>query len=426
MKQSQDTSNPKEKKTSEDKKSQKQGYKTKEDSSKKVEKTEKKKKPEEDNKAIKYRIYPSEQQKALFAQTFGCCRKIYNLMLADKIDNYQLTKSFGNQTPAQYKEEFPFLREVDSLALANVQLDLQQAMKNHFDNPQHFGFPKFKSRKKCRKSYTTNNQSGTISIENGKIKLPKLGWVKAAIHRMPGPDWRLKSATVSQDGDGKYYASVLFAFKKKAINKVTVDTVPPEKVLGLDYKSDGLYMDNNGHCADMPKYYWESHNRLAKEQHRLSRKKGGRKGETPSNNYLKQKMKVAKVHKHIANQRMDYLHKLSTEIANQYDIVCVESLNMKAIANNGFHNGKATMDNGYGMFLNMLEYKLKERGKNFVKVDKFFPSSQLCSKCGNRKKLTLTERVYTCSCGAVMDRDHNAAINIRNEGLRILQNQAAS
>ena len=160
---------------------------------------------------------------------------------------------------------------------------------------------------------------------------------------------------------------------------------------------------------------------VSKEQRRLSRKIGNKKGSAKSNNYLKQLYKVNKIHRHITNQRLDNLHKISTEIANQYDIVCVEDLDMKAIGNKGFGNGKATFDNGYGMFLNMLEYKLKERGKYFVKVDKWYPSSQICHCCGSVKKLDLKDRVYTCDCGYTGDRDHNAAINILTEGLRILQ-----
>lgn len=180
-------------------------------------------------------------------------------------------------------------------------------------------------------------------------------------------------------------------------------------------------MDSNGNKAGVHKYYRESHKKLAKQQRRLSRKAGSKKNETKSSNYFKQMRKVNRIYRKIANQRLDSLHKKSTEIANQYDIVCVEDLDMKAIGNKGFGNGKATFDNSYGMFLNMLEYKLKERGKYFVKVDKWYPSSQICHCCGSVKKFDLKDRVYTCDCGYTGDRDHNAAINILTEGLRILQ-----
>lgn len=373
------------------------------------------------NKAIKYRVYPTPEQEILFAKTFGCCRKVYNLMLADKIACYEETKSFGKQTPAMYKKDYPFLKEVDSLALANVQLHLQRALKNCFDKNRKSrnGFPKFKSAKHSRKSYTTNNQKGTIAIiDNKYIKLPKIGRVKAVIHRIPDTEWIMKSATVSQDGDGKYYISILFVFEK-IINNIAVS----DHAIGFDYASDGLYTDSNGKKGTNHKYYRESQNKLAKEQRKLSRMKGSGKSEAKSNNYRKQLRKVNKIHKHIRNQRLDNLHKISTEIANQYDVVCVESLNMRAMSNKGFGNGKATLDNGYGIFLNLLEYKLADRGKYFIKVDKWFPSSQICNCCGtvHTEMKDLSIRTMRCDCGFVLDRDHNAALNIKNEGLRILK-----
>ena len=375
------------------------------------------------NKAMKYRLYPTTEQSVFFAKTFGCCRKVYNLMLADKIKSYEKTKSFGKQTPAMYKKAYPFLKEVDSLALANVQLHLQSAMKNCFDKKRKArnGFPNYKSAKHSRKSYTTNNQNGTIAITENGIKLPKIGIIKAVIHRQPNETWKIKSATISQDRDGKFYASVLFEYDAEVI----VMSKMSSNAIGLDYKSDGLYMDSNGNKADLHKYYRESQTKLAKEQRKLSRKIGSSKGEEKSNNYRKQQKKLAKIHRHIANQRLDSLHKKSTEIANQYDIVYVETLNMRAMANKGFGNGKATLDNGYGLFLQMLNYKLSERGKYLVKVDKWYPSSGLCSCCGKQKKMKLNDRIYICSCGLVIDRDQNAAKNILQEGLRLLREEVA-
>ncbi len=379
------------------------------------------------NKAIKYRVYPTTEQAIKFVQTFGCCRKVWNLMLADKIAYYKTTGESLQTTPAIYKKEYTFLKEVDSLALANVQQNLQAAYKSFLDKKRkkRNGFPKFKSKKCGRKSYTTNCQypkpsntikKPTIRIEGNGIVLPKIGKVKAVIHRQPEADWIIKSATVSQESDGTFYISVLFEFEK-----TITQVAKSDNVIGLDYKSDGLYMDSNGNVGSNHKYYRESHKKLAKEQRRLSRKVGSKKNQTKSYNYLKQLKRVNKIHRHITNQRLDNLHKLSTEIANQYDTVCVESLNMKAMSNKGFGNGKATLDNGYGLFLNMLEYKLSDRGKYFIKVDKWYPSSQLCSCCGSQKKLTLADRVYKCDCGLKLDRDYNAAINIKNEGLRLLE-----
>ena len=361
----------------------------------------------------------------MFAKTFGCCRKVYNLMLADKVEGYKATGKFPTVTPAKYKKDYPYLKEVDSLALANKQLDLQAAFRNAFSKTRKKknGFPKFKSKKHSRKSYTTNNQKGTVAIiDNRYIKLPKVGKIKAVIHRIPDSRWIIKSATVSQESDGKFYTSVLFEFELVENGYIADKT----NAIGLDYASDGLYVDNNGIVGSNHKYYCESHRKLAKEQRKLSRKAGSKKNEIKSNNYLKQLRKVNKVHRHIANQRLDHLHKISTKIANQYDVVCVETLNMRSMANHGFGNGKATLDNGYGMFLSMLEYKLSDRNKYLVKVDKWFPSSQRCHCCGkiHPEMKSLQTRIIKCDCGLTMSRDQNAAINILHEGLRLLDETA--
>lgn len=377
------------------------------------------------NSAIKYRLYPTSEQKIMFAKTFGCCRKVYNLMLSEKIESYKTTGKFVAVTPAKYKKDFPYLKEVDSLALANVQLNLQSAFRNHFDRNRRkkTGFPKFKSAKHSRKSYTTNNQNGTVAIiDNRYIRLPKIGKVRAVIHRVPGTDWKLRSATVSCSSDDRYYVSVLFEYE----NSASAYVADENNTIGMDYASDGLYVDDKGNIGTNHKFYRESHKKLAKEQRKLSRKKGSRKGEDKSHNYLKQQRKVNRIYTHIANQRKDNLHKISAEIANQYDIVCVENLNMRNMSNRGFGNGKATLDNGYGMFLDMLEYKLANRGKYLVKVDKWYPSSQICHCCGKRhpEMKDLRIRTMRCECGYVMDRDRNAAMNIKKEGLRIMNSTA--
>ena len=372
------------------------------------------------NRAIKYRIYPNQEQRTRFAQTFGCCRKVWNLMLADQQAHYQETGTILHTTPAQYKDTYPYLREVDSLALANVQLNLRKAnkaaYKDGISNP-----PKFKSKHRSKASYTTNcqyptNSKPTIRVTDTGIHLPVIGDVKAVIHRYAKEGWTLKSATVSQDSAGNYYCSVLYEYE------TVVNQCPVNKSIGFDYKSDGLYMDSDGHCADMPKYFRQSQKKIAKAQKALSRKQGSKKGEPKSANWKKAQHRVNQIYRHTANQRQDYLHKLSTEIANQYDVVCIEDLNMKAMSNKGFGNGKATMDNGWGMFTQFLEYKLSERGKSLVRIDRWYPSSQNCHICGHRQKMPVTKRTYVCpSCGMVMDRDYNAAINILHKGLRMLQ-----
>ena len=361
------------------------------------------------NKAYQYRLYPTKAQQELFAKTFGCCRKVYNLMLADKIRHYEETGKSLMVTPAMYKAKYPFLREVDSLALANEQMHLETAYRNFFRDKK-VGFPKYKSKKTDSNSYTTNMVGGNIAVLEKGIKLPKLGVVKAKIHRTAQEGYKLKSVTVTQDSAGAYYASALYEYEMRIVPTSMVTTH-----IGLDYKSDGLYAASDGTFAMMPKFYRESQQRLAKAQRKLSRMEQG------SHNYTKQKKRIAKIARHIACQRKDYLHKLSAGITNRYDLVSVEDLNMRAMAQS-LHLGKATYDNGYGLFLSMLEYKQRDKGHYFVKVDRMFPSSQLC-QCGFRNPATkdLSVRTVTCPvCGRVYDRDINAAINIDKEGLRIL------
>ena len=361
------------------------------------------------NKAYKFRLYPDKEQEILFAKTFGCVRFIYNEMLSDKIEYYKETKQKLNNTPAQYKKEFEWLKEVDSLALANAQLNLQTAYNNFFRNTKA-GFPKFKSKKRNKFSYTTNNQNGTVAIVEGKLKLPKVGLVKMKQHRIIPSDQKIKSATISKTPSGKYYVSVLVEYEQYIPN-IQLDK---DKVLGLDYASHSFYVDSQGREADYPRFYRNAQNKLAKEQRKLSLMKYG------SNNYYKQKVVVAKIHEHIANQRKDFIHKLSTQLANEYDYICVEDINMQGMAQS-LKLGKSTNDNGFGMFRTIIGYKLFDRGKQLIKIDKWFPSSKMCRHCGAiNKDLTLADRVWTCECGAIINRDENAAINIMNVGLSMV------
>ena len=245
------------------------------------------------------------------------------------------------------------------------------------------------------------------------IKLPKVGVISAKVHRKVPDGAKLKSVTVSQDRDDRYYASILYEVEKEPAAPAQISEDISH--IGLDYKSDGLYVDSFGNSADMPHFYRESHKKLAKAQRKLSKKEKG------SKNREKQRRKVAKIAAHIANQRKDFLHKLSAEITNQYELVSVESLNMKSLSQS-LHLGKATLDNGYGMFCEMLRYKQLRKGHYFVKVDRLFPSSQLC-QCGYKNPATkdLSVRTVECPvCGSIYDRDINAAKNIDKEGLRIL------
>ena len=264
------------------------------------------------NRAVKIRIYPNAEQRVQIEKTIGCSRFIYNCMLADKMEHYKKEKKMLRNTPASYKKEYPWLKEVDSLALANVQMHLESAFHKFFREPSA-GFPRFKSKKSSRKSYTTNVVNGNIFLEGKYLKLPKMTAVRMKLHRPISEKWKLKSVTVSMEPSGKYFAS----------------------------------------------------------------------------------------------------------LAESFDAVCVEDLNLKGMAG-GLHLGKGVHDNGYGLFLSMLEYKLEERGKYLIKVDRYFASSKICSVCGKKKEeLSLSDRIYYCECGNRMDRDVNAAVNIMNEGKRI-------
>ena len=361
------------------------------------------------NKAYKFRLYPNEEQKILFAKTFGCVRFIYNQMLADKIAHYKETGTKLNNTPAQYKKKFEWLKEVDSLALANAQMNLQTAYNNFFRTPK-VGFPKFKNKKRDKDSYTTNNQNGTVSIIDKKLRLPKVGLVKMVQHRIISDSEKIKSATIIRTPSGKYYVSILVEYDK-IIPEIELSK---DKAIGLDYASHSFYVDSQGREANYPKFYRKTQDKLAREQRKLANMKYG------SNNYYKQKIRVARVHEKVVNQRLDWIHKLSTQLASEYDIVCVEDINMQNMARS-LKLGKSTNDNGFGMFRDILSYKLVDRGKAFVKIDRWFPSSKMCRHCGYiNHELALSDRVWTCDCGVTINRDENAAINIRNEGLRML------
>ena len=362
------------------------------------------------NKAYKFRLYPTKEQEIMFVKTFGCVRFIYNKMLADKIEFYKETKQKLNNTPAQYKKEFEWLKEVDSLALANAQMNLQTAYNNFFRSPK-VGFPKYKSKKRNKNSYTTNNdKGGKLRIENGRIRLPKVGLVKIRQHRIIPDNQKIKSATITKTPSGKYYVSILVEYEQQ-IPDIQLDK---NKALGLDYASHSFYVDSQGREADYPKFYRNAQIILAKEQRKLSHMKYG------SNNYQKQKLRVARLQERIANQRKDWIHKLSTQLANEYDYICVEDINMQNMAQS-LNLGKSTNDNGFGMFRTILAYKLADRGKKIIKIDKWFPSSKMCRFCGTiNKNLTLADRIWTCECGKTLNRDENAAINIMNVGLSMV------
>ena len=365
------------------------------------------------NKAIKILLKPNKKQVILFNKTFGCCRLVYNTMLGERIESYEATKESVSRDPSELKEEFPFLKEVDSLALAREWTNLNTAFNNFLNNIGKVGFPKFKSKRKDKDSYTTMFVNNNIRFEGKYLKLPKVGLVRCVQHRQIPDGWKIKSVTITRRPSGEYYASILYEYYVEEPKQITPSF---ENSIGIDYMSNGLGMTSDGEVLSEHKYFRESQSKLEKAQRELSRKKKG------SKNYEKQKKEVAEIHEKIRNQRLDFLHKLTYRLAETYDMIVVEGINMKNISQY-LKLGKSTYDNGYGLFRVLLKYKLEDRGKIYIQLDQFTPTSIVCSNCGAYHKDIVSDmsiREWTCpDCGATHDRDLNAAINILKIGYKI-------
>lgn len=401
------------------------------------------------NKGFKYRLLPNKLQEEYLSKACGCKRKFYNEYVARMIkklestnfENGKITYSkLGLPSPSKLKKEFEFMKEVDSLVFCNAEIAFKNAITKYNDNAYKKqytksalkkqktigrkltfkdlkGLPSFKSKKDGYDSFTTNNQNtvsgDTIKVEGNYIKIPKLkSPIKFVKHRELPSDGVIKNITISKDSKGKFYISINVEYYVLD-KKVTVDK---NKVVGLDYSQSDFYYSSDDKIANYPKFYKKLEERLIKEQRKLSSKKFG------GYNWLRQKKVVNRLQTKIANQRKDWLHKESYRLAEKYDAVIVEDLDLRNLAQ-CLSLGKNVHDNGFGMFRDMLKYKLEDRGKQFIKVDKWFASSKICSSCGHKHdELKLSDRTFVCpNCNLTINRDYNASLNIKAEGLRILE-----
>lgn len=364
-------------------------------------------------KGYKYRIYPNKQQEEQIQKTFGCCRFVYNQTLAYRNDKYKTSKESMNKTSCNnyvnqvLKKEYEWLKEVDKFALTNSVYHMDNAYQKFFT--EYTGFPKFKSKKNNKKTYTTNFTNGNIevSFEGNKIKIPKLKWVKAKVHRnFVG---QIKSATISQTSSGKYFVSVLVETEHKPVESTGC-------MIGIDLGIKDLLITSDGEKFDNIHTTKKYEDKLTKEQRKLSHKQKG------SKNWNKQRIKVAKIHEKIHNTRINNLHKISHKLINENQVIVSENLSVSNMVKN--HNlAKAITDCGWYELTRQIGYKSDWNNRQYIKIGRFTKSSQPCNVCGyiNTETKDLSVRQWTCpECGTIHDRDINAAINILNEGLRLL------
>ena len=372
-------------------------------------------------KSYKYRIYPNEEQIVLLKKTFGCVRFVYNYYLDFKRELYETQKEFLSKIDCnnhmnqvlKTDENYLWLKEVDKFALTNSVYNLDASFQNFFreikKGNRNQGFPKFKSKKTNHHSYKTNFSNGNIEIDfrGNRIKLPKLKWIKAKVHREF--DGQIKSAAISQEPSGKYYASILVDAIAKPLPVI-------DKKLGIDLGLIDLITDSNGNKISNPKALYKYEEKLAKEQRKLSKKEKGGK------NFQKQRIKVARMHEKIHNVRRDFLHKQTFNIITENQVIITESLNVRGMVKNK-NLSKAISDVSWYELARQLEYKAEWYGRVYHKISPFYPSSQICSSCGyqNQETKDLTIRYWTCpKCSSPHDRDINASVNILRQGLKEL------
>lgn len=361
-------------------------------------------------KGYKFRIYPTAKQREYFTQCFGCCRLLWNSMLADKIDYYNTYGENLTVYVTDYKERYPFLNDVDSLALANELQNLNKAYKNFFRN-KDFGFPKFKSKKNNHKSFSTNNQNGTVEfIDNKWLKIPKnkkIGLVRC--HQSQEIKGVVKTVTISQVTSGKYYVSCNVEIWYQSLSKT-------KNMIGLDLGIKDLVIPSYGEPYENPKTIRNYEKQLAKLQRQLAHK------QKYSKNYYKQKRKIARLHEKISNIRNNNLHQISHKIVSENKVIVSENLKIKNMLKN-HHLAKSIADASWYELTRQLSYKSNWNNRIYHKIDTFYASSQICSCCGyqNQDIKDLSIREWQCPvCGALHNRDKNASINILNRGLEDL------
>jgi putative transposase len=405
------------------------------------------------NKALKIRLYPNKKQIDFFEFTFNGCRFLYNYLLSHKTDYYfkykddkEQLKKYKSPTEKELKKEFEFLLLADAIALQQTNRDLYDAFKNYFRNfknntllklteeklkklsrkkfkteiskfiAYHPGYPQFKSKKDNHRSYRTfdsNKDFLPIDNENSKIKLPKIGWIKFR-HSHTIPE-NIKSVTISKNSSNEYYASLLY---EDEIDDKKYKEIDENECIAFDMSAKDFLIASNEEKFENNKFYRKNERRLKIRQRKLSKK------ENNSNNKKKQRLVVAKTFQKVKNQKNYWLHSITKYLINKYKAIFIEDLNIKGMQK--FNSGLSktiTLDFSWYQFTEMLKYKLDWNKGHLIKIDRFFPSSKLCSECGQiNNDLTLKDRVWTCDCGTIHDRDKNAAINIFREGINLLKN----
>ena len=375
-------------------------------------------------KGIRVRLYPTEEQEVLINKTLGCVRFVHNQTLTDCKQSYEQTQHFPSKKErsaniVKMKEEQPFLREVDACALQNSVKDFDFALDNFFKNREHFGFPKFKSKRVGKQSYRTPGGRSNVGIlDNKHIKLPKLGRIKTKRFDMPEV-YKIFNITVERTNTGKYYASICIEAEVKPLPKTN-------KQVGFDLGLKDLLISSDGTRYERPKFNYANKNKLAQEQRKLSKMRTKLERDNLNldecKNYQKQKHKVAKLHEHIANCAKDFNHKLSRKLVEEYDFIAMEDLNVSGLVKN--HKlAYSINDVRWNQLLNLIRYKCQWYGKEFRQVDRFYASSKICSCCGTYHKNivnSLSVREWICpDCGTHHDRDVNAAKNILIQALSV-------